>query len=142
LARALVPLGARVVLATDPWCVPALRAGLSACGLAADVGVVELEPLESGGPRMAYWHSFAVRAGTLTHLIALERVGPSHAGWSVNDLGLLSTPQDVDQFEKEVPEGARGRCYTMRGLDITDSMRPAHHLFAWARRGNPDIKTI
>jgi hypothetical protein len=38
-----------------------------------------------------------------THRLALERVGPSHAD---------------------------GRCYSMRGVDITDKMQPIEHLFA------------
>jgi D-glutamate cyclase len=42
------------------------------------------------------------RVVTFTHLVALERVGP----------------------------GANGRCHTMRGIDITDRIEPAHELFA------------
>src|SRR5262249_36601425 len=37
LARALLPLGIRVVLCTDFFCKQALEAGLSACGLSRDV---------------------------------------------------------------------------------------------------------
>ena len=48
-----------------------------------------------------------------THRIALERVGPSRDG----------------------------RCYSMRGVDITASMRPAHLVFEDARR-HPQITTI
>ena len=50
---------------------------------------------------------------SLTHLIALERVGPSRAG----------------------------RCYSMRGRDITDHMAPAHRLFE-KERGHTALTTI
>src|SRR5262249_20577251 len=73
LARALLPLGIRVVLATDGFCVPALQAGLAACGLSAAVPVVEL-PTRAGD----YVGGFFTAAGPLTHLVAVERVGPSH----------------------------------------------------------------
>ena len=141
LARALVPLGIHVVLATDPWCVPALRAGLSACGLAADVGVVELGSAAGRGPPESYWHSFAVRAGPLTHLIALERVGPSHTPWSMVDQNE-STLEDREQFRQEVADEHHDRCHTLRGLDITDRMCPAHRLFELAHAVSPGIKTI
>src|SRR5262249_14400853 len=40
LARALVPLGMRVVLVTDGFCVRALEAGLAAAGLRKSVAIV------------------------------------------------------------------------------------------------------
>src|SRR5206468_848865 len=42
LARALVPIGIGVALAADGTAVPALAAGLAACGLAGQVPLVEL----------------------------------------------------------------------------------------------------
>src|SRR6185503_18540527 len=74
LARALNELGMRVLLITDNFCVPALRAGLAACGLSKDIEIFEL-PREDD---LEYVEDFKARVGLLTHLIAVERVGPSH----------------------------------------------------------------
>lgn len=93
LARALPSLGIEVVLATDEFCMSALRAGLRMCHR-------EQTPLFD---LAATSHDEILRDAT--HVLAIERVGPSH--------------QD-------------GRCYTMRGRDITDHMQPAHLL---VRRG-------
>lgn len=141
LARALVPLGVRVVLTSDPCCTPALRAGVEACGLREAVPVVELLPAAAGPAPSAYAKRFAEQTGKLTHLLALERVGPGHLSWSVRRQ-LQSTRQDVVAFGREVPRNQRSRCRTMRGLDITDKMRPAHLLFEGAHVKRSGIKTI
>jgi hypothetical protein len=108
LARVLIPLGISVVLVTDDFCTRALDAGLAECGLRKQVPVVTLPtPAQAKDMREAeYWQYFDERKGiaALTHLLAIERVGPNH--------------QD--------------RCHTMRGRDITDLMSPAHHLFRGA----------
>src|SRR5262245_32827006 len=119
LARALVPLGIRVVLATDGFCVPALRAGLEACGLTERVPLVTLPPIESVANPVTYREHFREQAGELTHLVALERVGPSHTPESI-----ARTPAAVPHFAAEVPAERHGRCHTMRGLDITERMSP------------------
>ncbi len=114
LARALVPLGIPVVLVTDDFCVRALEAGLAECGLRKQVPVVTL-PAPAQAQKMTdaeYWQYFDERKGipALTHLLAIERVGPSHV---------------IDA----VPPEHRDRCHTMRGRDISDMMSPAHKLF-------------
>jgi D-glutamate cyclase len=114
LARALVPLGFRVGIAADPFCVPALNAGLSACGLKEGVKVISL-PSPAMARKMTpdeYCRRFVEATGDLkmTHLLAIERVGPSHG-------------------RAQVPPEHRDRCHTMRGRDITDAMSPAHWLF-------------
>jgi D-glutamate cyclase len=114
LARALVPLGIRVAIASDGFCIAAIEAGLSACGLREQVTVVAL-PCPAAARDMtadAYWRGLAELQ--LTHLLAIERVGPSHV-------------------RAEVPEQDRDRCHTMRGRDITHDMSPAHRLFETMR---------
>ncbi len=106
LARAFVPLGIQVVLATDEFCVRALEAGLAECGLRKQVPIVTL-PTPVQAKQMSdaeYWQYFDDRKGIadLSHLLAIERVGPSHAD---------------------------DRCHNMRGRDISDFMSPAHRLF-------------
>ena len=78
LARALIPLGFRVVLYADGFCLPALRAGLRVAGLSDGVRVVEV------GASLSFAEAKEqVLADGLTHLIALERVGPGHTLESV-----------------------------------------------------------
>jgi hypothetical protein len=126
LARALVPLGIRVALVTDPFCRQALNAGLAACDLQARVPVLD-------------WTDGSLRDG-FTHLLALERVGPTHTVESLRAQSG-STPATVAAFEKEVLPQDRGRCFTMKGRDVTDTMSPVHRLFDDAAR-RPGVTTI
>jgi hypothetical protein len=139
LARALVPLGFRVVLATDAFCQRALEVGLASCGLRKAVAVVVLPSPEQAGTLSVtdYWKSFTDRAGTLTHLITLERVGPSHTPESLQARG-----EPVVDFVKEVPPERHDRCHTMKGLDITSRMSPAHRLFEVPGHARPPLTTI
>ncbi|HZZ81301.1 MAG TPA: glutamate cyclase domain-containing protein [Gemmataceae bacterium] len=112
LARALTPLGIRVVLITDDFCERALNAGLGECGLRKQVPVVVLPtPVQAKTMSAAQYRQFVTeRVPPLTHLLAIERVGPSHGC-------------------DAIPVEHRDRCHTMRGLDITDLMSPSHLLF-------------
>jgi hypothetical protein len=143
LARALTPLEIKVVLVTDEFCRPALEAGLAAAGL---TGSVPLVLLPSGKPAQTlsaadYRRAFADRAGPLTHLIALERVGPSHTPESLR-AHPATTPEVVEQFHREVPADRHGRCHTMRGRDITAHMSPAHLPFEAGGTRAPRPTTI
>jgi hypothetical protein len=141
LARALTPLGVRVALLTDTACRPALAEGLRACGLDKSVPLLALP-----GPQ-GPWETFLVR-GWLpfvretfrpTHLIALERVGPTHTEMSVQR--QLGAGEVLLDFLHEVPAECRDRCYTMRGIDITAQTSPMHLLFEVAP-GLPGLTTI
>ena len=126
LARALLPLGIPVVLVTDDFCVRALAAGLGECVLRKDVPIVPL-PTPTQAEKMSdadYWRFFDERIGmpNLTHLLALERVGPSHT-------------------HDAVPLADRDRCHTMRGRDITDVMSPAHRLFEFVLEPEAGTRT-
>jgi D-glutamate cyclase len=141
LARALVPLGAKVVFITDPFCVEALTAGLSACDLEKQVRIVDLAPESPGVAREDYCRALARSAGPLTHLIALERVGPSHSLASMN-AQREATADTVMAFRQEVTEEERDRCHSMRGVDITSHMRPAHLPFEWRSGWKQPPRTI
>jgi D-glutamate cyclase len=129
LARALTPLGIRVALLTDAFCRPALAEGLRTSGLEGTVQLLTLP-----GPDRP-WDTFLLRGWLpfvrdtfrLTHLIALERVGPNHTELSLQ--GQLGAGEALLDFLHEVPEEQRDRCYTMRGIDVTTHMSPAHLLF-------------
>jgi hypothetical protein len=123
LARALMPLGIRVAIATDGFCVRAIEAGLAASGLEGVTMVTLPAPADAQEMTAAeYQAHFRDTTGHLglTHLLAIERVGPSHT--------RHSGPEPLDRFLSENPEHEWDRCRTMRGIDITDWMSPAHWL--------------
>jgi hypothetical protein len=149
LARALCPLGIKVILLTDAFCRRALEAGLEACSLSHEVPVVEF-PVRTadfdqrrskteGGRLADAWDDFDsgpwanIRLGgtqvpPLTHLLALERVGPGHTLESIRRQagGDLKT---AEEYERDVPAARRGRCLNMRGQDVSDYLAPAERLF-------------
>jgi hypothetical protein len=142
LARALGPIGIRIALVTDLFCCRALEAGLAACGLTERVPLLTLPP--AGHTWDVYlqtdWKSFSDRLA-LTHLIALERVGPSH---NADSLGSQpgSAPSAVEHYLAEVSPDHHNRCHTMRGRDISAHMSPAHLLVEAAGRQRPAVTTI
>ncbi len=107
LARAGQALGIKVVLVTDAFCRRALEAGLQAWDRETTVPVIVLPNRQYLG---AYYGWSAMQdlqsrwsGGHIwpTHLIALERVGPS----------------------------SDDRCRNMHGRDVSEEMCPAHLLF-------------
>lgn len=142
LARALTPLGFRMVLAGDDFVIPALEAGVSACGLEGEVGLVRLPGYESAMRKSPgeYWRQFVNAAGSLTHLVGIERVGPSHTPQSLQAQGMGE--QEVERFLKTVPRREWDRSHTMGGSDITEAMSPAQWLFESVRQVGLPITTI
>ncbi len=118
LARAFTPVGFGISLLADGSSVPALQAGLEACGLTGNVSVRELPAV----PTPALFKS-------ASHLIAIERVGPGHVAKTIDPLDAEA--KDLAEFERTVPIAERGRCRSMRGIDVTAFTRPAHQLFGW-----------
>ncbi len=77
----------------------------------------------------------------VTHLIAIERVGPSHTRESV---WLQSGGEDhlVQDFDRRVTADQAGHCHNMRGVAIDDFTAPLHRLFErWPER-IPGLQTI
>jgi hypothetical protein len=107
LVQAFTSLGISVTLLTDPFCDRALKCGLDACGLGASILINTLPPPTCSWTAFldVDWRHFSNRM-SVTHLLALERVGP----------------------------GSDGRCRNMHALDITDQNNPAHLLFEDAAR--------
>jgi hypothetical protein len=143
LARALTPLGIRVVLATDDFCVPALEAGLKASGLDGSVPLVTLpsEERSNGLTSTEYWHEFADGYEPLTHLLALERVGPSHHSKSLQ-VQEGNESRALERYWELAPTEHHDRCHTMRGRDITMHTSPAHRLFEEVKRQRLPVTTI
>jgi D-glutamate cyclase len=79
-----------------------------------------------------------------THLIAIERVGPSHTANSIRaQLAATSHPHlpDLQEFEQLVPIADRDHCYNMRGQPLDDYTAPLHLLFELAQTNGP-VRTI
>jgi hypothetical protein len=98
LARVFQQLGIPTVLFSDAAGYDALWAGLEHLGLSTAVPLIDIPKTLDPA---AVWHS----ARPVTHLVAVERCGPT----------------------------AGGRNHTMRGRDITDLTSPAHLLFEGPR---------
>lgn len=139
LARALEALGVEVVFVTDCYALPLLRIGCRDWRLNA--ALVEV-PIEREQAAASIGEFLASSTGTrLTHLLAIERVGPSHTLASLA-AQPRSTPPPLAQFAAEVPEQERDRCHNMRGAIIDGHSAPLHLLFEAAKQGDRPIVTL
>ncbi len=81
------------------------------------------------------------RGRSLSHLISIERAGPSHTLESVNGQHRQSR-LIAEDFETEVPVSSRNRCHNMRGEIIDEQTADMHRLFEEICRYRPEAKTI
>ncbi len=126
LAAVLAELGFSPLIITDELCQDvateaARSAGLSAesvvaCPIAEDAAAAWLRSFKSSG-----W------ARQMTHLVSVERVGPSHH----NDSIRQNDPEAhvSGEFLRNVPESAFDRCFNMRGETIDHVTASLHRLF-------------
>ena len=84
-----------------------------------------------------YRQFFQDRTGPYTHLLAIERVGPSHTLESLRNQKAAAAT--IQEFARAVPPEHQDRCHTMRGLDITGTMSPIQLLF---EEVDPGVITI
>lgn len=80
-------------------------------------------------------------AARLTHLVAIERVGPSHTLESLAG-EPRNGPSARETFERETPLESRDVCHNMRGMNIDRWTAPLHRLFEVASGLAPRVKTI
>jgi len=123
LARVLQDLGITVQIITDVNCAAVVRRAAILKGLAPDQVVTAL--LESAAFRSSFWQSDIGRS--LSHLVAIERVGPSYTRESLVASG--ATTAAIDAFETLVPNHERGHCFNMRGMAINHFTGDLHRLF-------------
>ena len=126
LAAVLSELGFTPRIITDEPCRPVVVEAANVVGLPA--GTVVSVPIErSGGRQRLEQIAFEEWSARLTHLVAVERVGPSHhresIGW--NDPDAVQT----GNFDEQVPESAFDRCFNMRGEAIDHFTAALHELF-------------
>lgn len=77
----------------------------------------------------------------LTHLIAIERVGPSHTIDSLVSQNREAEPP-LAEFEKAVPPSSQNHCHNMRGEIIDSYTGSLHQLFDLLPQANPSLRTI
>jgi len=126
LARVLAGLGREVVLVTDEPCGGAMRATAAAAGLGdLELAVAPLVDAES------WCLDFLSRrrdAGGLDHLVAIERVGPSHGLDSMLAQSRAGEPPEAE-FGECVPEQSWGCCHNMRARVIDEWTADVSALF-------------
>lgn len=156
LARALLALGVDVLLISDRYALPLIEVGCDLWQLDRKI-LVEF-PFEEGTSTAAArarngppWDAktdrwleqfFAEGPGPrLTHLIAIERAGPSHTLESF-EMQSRAAPAPRERFLAEVPAEARNRCHNMRGQSINGLTAKTHRLFEWVSEKHLPITTI
>ena len=137
LAAALAAIGIEVTVITDEHCAGALTAAATVVHFPvqrvlayADGASTWLEEFFLEGP-----------GRSLTHLIALERVGPSHTPDSLRQQPRR-TRAPVEEFAAEVPVEHHNRCHNMRGQIIDEHTADLHRLFEELHRYRPEARTI
>lgn len=136
LAAALQAVGIRATLVTDQLCATAVQA-------AARAARMRVAPVEVCTQPSAWFDQFvdSDRGSELTHLVAVERVGPSHDEDSLPRQSRTG-PVPLAEFLAAVSPEHRNRCHNARGKLIDDSTAPLHVLFEHGLRRRPGLKTI
>jgi hypothetical protein len=151
LASLLEALGMETRVLTDGPCAAAVRA--AADGIDYPREHLAIAPLKADE-----WCSEFLRsewAHGLTHLIAVERVGPSHTPESVEKSGeLFVASGELNSESRHAPLKTRhafltavapehhNRCHNMRGVCIDAHTAPLHLLFERLPDWHPSAHTI
>jgi hypothetical protein len=146
LARALASVGVDPVLVTDRYAIPLLEAGCEHFGLSR--AIVHEMPIENHSfgdalPASDQWceRFFAGPGRNATHLVAIERPGPSHTLQSLAAQQRADSAP-IDRFEREVPPADQNRHHNMRGEPIDRFVAKTDRLWAWIERTGAAITTI
>jgi hypothetical protein len=134
LAHCLQALKIEAAVITDAPCAHAVRA--AAEGIGFPDNRVFVSPLEAESWCQEFWKSGF--ANGLTHLVAIERVGPSHTPESV----AKQNKDDASAFLSDVATEHYDRCHNMRGICIDGHTAPLHLLFERLPSRHSAVKTI
>jgi hypothetical protein len=152
LARALGALDIEVILIGDRYVMPLLEVGCRHWQLnrvrLAEMPIEDRSPIdatdrESSLPQTDAWcrEFLAGPARGLTHLVSIERPGPSHTLESLRaQPRQVPTPEAL--FAAEVPERDRNRCHNMLGEDIDRQTAKAERLFELVQQEHSEVTTI
>lgn len=167
LGAALASVGMSVQFATDERCLHAVQVAVDEMEMSPSlVTTPGRTPME-----IERWFENTIVDATqppLTHLVAIERVGPSHSRNSMQNqfdarldvaedpaspLVGTQSPQskgtslsqdeamEIAEFEELVPESDWNKCYNMRGVCLEEHTAPLHRLFELAM-DHQQIKSI
>lgn len=137
LARLLQQAGLTTRIITDPYCLHAIQVGADFVDYPRDLVLVCQEP-------DLQWCREFIESDVgreLTHLISIERVGPSHTLESFIAQPRYDNPPH-DDFEAQVPPNSRNHCHNMRGVVIDQHTAELHQLFEIVKTVRPDVRTI
>jgi hypothetical protein len=148
LARDLRVLGIDVALVTDRYARPALEVGCEFLGIPRtaihEIPLEDAKATSVGTPRADRWVDEFLNSDfgrRLTHLIAIERVGPSHTEQSLQAQHRTAAAP-LGEFEHEVPLSSRDMSHNMRGVPIDAWTARAHRLFEIAAKRKLPVTTI
>ncbi|QDV18231.1 hypothetical protein Pan153_28880 [Gimesia panareensis] len=134
LAMVLQECGIQTSIVTDALCAPVVEATVNAFAYpAGQLDVVATEDEE--------WVSRFFSKQEVSHLVAVERVGPSHTpdSWGRQERVAGVEPTG---FHEKVPCDHHDRCHNMRGEIIDSHTPPLHALFEQLTDFFPDAQTI
>lgn len=154
LAAALSDRGVTVRLITDEVGIPLISAGCEFLGF--DRSCVDVIPFEGNDPEsyrrrfnrknentIAWIRSFLASefGQRLTHLIAIERPGPSYttAALQMQQKYRRAVPRD---FHDTLPKTLRNICQSMRGELINAHVAKTHLLFEEVKKRSASVVTI
>lgn len=148
LAHCLQALGVDAAVVSDEPCASAVHAAAEGIDFPADRLFVA--PLKAETWCDEFLQSEFARS--LTHLIAVERVGPSHTPESVEKSGekdsaanhssLATSNSSLSQFLADVAPEHRNHCHNMRGICIDAHTAPLHLLFERLPQFHPTARSI
>ncbi len=134
LALVLEECGISTSVITDELCAPVLQATVDACSYPASQ--LHILPTEQED-----WVESFLSRQSISHLVSVERVGPSHTPNSFKNQSRSIEPAYAD-FERKVSEFHFDRCHNMRGEVIDQFTAPLHQLFERLPEFFPEAKTI
>jgi hypothetical protein len=115
---------------------------MQAAGLPAEqlIRISTREPLNADRAFAEVRNAFPGAAG-LSHLVAIERVGPSHTLESLCSQQRAG-PTPTQEFERLCPAASRNHCHNMRGEIIDEFSGELHRLFEELPQVCPGAQTI
>ncbi len=143
-------LGIESVVVTDAYCFGAVQAAAISSGFPMERLLGYPHPAANGETDVAAtarWRAdfcFQLRSTPgkiLSHLIAIERVGPSHTAESLARQSRVGA-DPLPPFAGKVPAEHHDCCHNMRGENIDQFAGDVHRLFEECASARPSIKTI
>jgi hypothetical protein len=146
LAQTLLSLGIESEVVTDAFCFSALAAAARSSGYPLErlVQYPNFSGIGSAEGSAARCRSDFFARGAeqgLSHLIAVERVGPSHTAESLARQARVGEAPAA-KFLERVPAQDQNHCHNMRGESIDRFAGDLHRLFEEAPASLPGVKTI